>query len=69
MNMNSNLIKKIFSFTSWLTSILVSLMVGFAMINRYIIVPNVPLLAVKIAGWIIIVMTVLNIISAFVQKK
>jgi hypothetical protein len=60
----SNLLK----FLTWLTGVIVSLMMGFAMINKYIIVPHVPILAVIIAGWAVLVVTVLNIILAIFKK-
>jgi hypothetical protein len=55
-------------FLTWLTGVIVSLMMGFAMINRYIIVPHVPILAVIIAGWAVLIVTVLNIILAIFKK-
>ncbi len=64
VKVKSNLLK----FLTWLTGIIVSLMMGFAMINKYIIVPHVPILAVIIAGWAVLIMTVLNIILAFFKK-
>jgi len=54
--------------TSWIAGTIVSLMVGFAMINKYIIIPNIPLLPVIIAGWVVIVTTVLNIILVIFKK-
>ncbi len=57
---------KLLKFSTWLTGIVVSLMMGFAMVNKYIIVPKVPILAVIIAGWAVIVTTVLNVVLSLV---
>ena len=64
IKVKNNLLK----FLTWLTGVIVSLMMGFAMINKYIIVPHVPILAVIIAGWAVLIMTILNIILAVFKK-
>jgi hypothetical protein len=64
VKVKSNLLK----FLTWLTGVIVSLMMGFAMINRYIIVPHVPITVVIIAGWAVLIMTVLNIALALFKK-
>lgn len=63
-NLKNNLLR----FSTWLTGVIVSLMMGFAMINKYIIIPHIPILVVIVAGWAVIVITVLNIILAFFNK-
>jgi hypothetical protein len=56
-------------FSTWLTGIIVSLMMGFAMIEKYIIIPDIPIEIVIVAGWAVIVTTVVNIIVVFFKKK
>ena len=54
--------------TSWLSGTIVSLMVGVAMINKYIIIPHIPVLPVIIAGWVVLVTTALNVILVVLKK-
>jgi hypothetical protein len=63
-----NFLNSLLKFSSWLIGIIVSLMVGFAMIENYIIIPHVPVEIVIIAGWAVIVVTVLNIILIFFKR-
>jgi hypothetical protein len=61
----------IFRFTVWITSILVSLAVGFGMAHKTLTIPflswNDNLITV-IAGWIVIVFTLFNVILSFIEK-
>jgi hypothetical protein len=64
-----NFLSSLLKFSSWLTGIIVSLMMGFAMIEKYIIIPDIPVEIVIVAGWAVIVVTVLNVILVFFKKK
>ena len=51
---------------AWLTGVIVSLAVGFALISETISVPYIGFVNV-IAGWIVVVTTLLSIILAIVK--
>ncbi len=51
---------------AWLTGIIVSLAVGFALIGETIAVPYIGIVNL-IAGWIVVVTTLLSIILAIVK--
>lgn len=61
--------KNALGFVTWLTGVIVSLAIGFAMINKYLIIPHIPLIIIIIAGWFVIITTVLSIVLAFFKKK
>jgi len=65
----ANEFKNILSFITWLTGIIVSLAIGFAMINKYIIIPHIPIIVLIVAGWFVIVTTLISIALVFVKKK
>ena len=51
---------------AWLTGVIVSLAVGFALIGETIAVPYIGIVNL-IAGWIVVVTTLLSIILAIVK--
>jgi hypothetical protein len=60
----------ILNFVAWLTGVLVSLAVGFSMIDGTLILPNWvggPIVAM-IAGWIVVLTTFLGVILAIIKK-
>ncbi len=62
--------KVFLNFAEWLTGILVSLAVGFAMIGENLLLPNWlgGAMASMIVGWIIVVITLVGIIIAIFSK-
>ncbi|MCH7568921.1 MAG: hypothetical protein IIA87_05895 [Nanoarchaeota archaeon] len=52
----------------WITGILVSLAVGFGMISGTLPIWFIPDVITAIAGWIVIVLTLLGVIIAIVEK-
>ena len=52
---------------AWLTGILVSLAVGFGMISKTLTVPIVQPI-VPIAGWIVVILTIISVILAIANK-
>ena len=54
----------------WLTGVIVSLSVGFAMVEDKLSLPNVlggsPL--AMIAGWIVVILTLLSVVLAIIEK-
>ena len=62
-------IPSVFTFITWLTGVIVSFMMGLAMVNKYLIIPHVPILVVIIAGWFVIITTALSIVLTFFKKN
>jgi len=62
--------KSILSFVAWLTGVLVSLAVGFSMIDGTLLLPAWlgGATVAMIAGWIVVVTTFLGVILAVLKK-
>ena len=52
---------------AWLTGVLVSLAVGFGMISGALTIPYVEVI-VPIAGWIVVILTLVSVILAIANK-
>ena len=63
-------VSKILSFVAWLTGVIVSLSVGFAMIGGVLGLPSYlgGASVALIAGWIVVITTILSVILAIVHK-
>jgi hypothetical protein len=57
---------KVLNFVAWLTGVIVSLAVGFALVGGTLSVPYIGVLNV-IAGWIVVVTTVISVIMALLK--
>ena len=57
---------KFLNFIAWLTGVIVSLAVGFALIGGTLSVPYIGIVNV-IAGWIVVVTTLLGVILALLK--
>ena len=53
---------------AWLTGILVSLAVGFGMINEVLTIPSIPEIITVVAGWIVVVLTIASIVLAIAER-
>ena len=51
----------------WIVGILVSLAVGFGMTSESLSIPFLPSIITQIAGWIVVVGTILGVILAFIK--
>ena len=51
----------------WITGVLVSLAVGFGMISKNLAIPYVQPI-VPIAGWIVIILTIMGVILAIANR-
>jgi len=60
-------IGKLVNLGAWLTGILVSLAVGFGMISGTLTIPYVETI-VPIAGWIVVILTLVSVILAIVDR-
>jgi len=56
------------SLAVWLTGILVSLAVGFGMIDKILPIKFIPESVTVIAGWIVVVLTLVSVILAIIHK-
>lgn len=61
-------VKNLLSFIAWLTGILVSLAVGFAMTGGTLTVPWMPVLVTQIAGWVVVITTVVSAVLALMKQ-
>jgi len=66
------LMSKLVSLVVWLTGVLVSLAVGFGMVDRVLSIPWISDFANGVitvwAGWIVIILTILSIILAIADR-
>jgi len=60
-------LSKVVSFVVWLTGVIVSLAVGTALINGSLAVPWIGVANV-VAGWIVVVLTILGVILAILDR-
>lgn len=49
---------------TWLVGILVALAVGFGMAGSVLVIPWIPAIITIVAGWIVVVLTIIGIIMA-----
>lgn len=54
--------------TAWLTGVLVSLAVGFGMIDGILPIQWLPDVITAIAGWIVVILTIVSVILAIINK-
>tara|TARA_Y100000310_G_scaffold147139_1_gene146402 strand:+ start:282 stop:488 length:207 start_codon:yes stop_codon:yes gene_type:complete len=53
---------------AWITGVLVSLAVGFGMVDKVLTVMYVPAVVTVIAGWVVVILTVVSVILAIANK-
>lgn len=68
MAKKTGLIAGFMELSVWLTGVLVSLAVGFGMIDSVLIVKWIPLIVTQLAGWIVVVLTILGAVLAILNK-
>ncbi len=63
-------VKSLLNFVMWLTGVLVSLAVGFAMIGETLTIPwlGSANIVTQVAGWIVVVTTLLGAALALLKK-
>ena len=52
----------------WLTGVLVSLAVGFGMIDGILSVRWIPTTIIAIAGWVVVVLTLVSVLLAIISQ-
>jgi len=60
--------KNLLNFVAWLTGVIVSLAVGFAMVDGVLYIRWIPDIITVVAGWIVIVTTVVSVILAILKQ-
>lgn len=72
---NNEILSALINLAVWFTGILVSLAVGFSMIEKGALNQSIPWLSqigdgiiVSIAGWIVIILTTISIVLAIIHK-
>ena len=68
VNMAKKNSSKLLNFVAWLTGVLVSLAVGFGMIDKVLYVRWIPTVITVIAGWVVVITTLLGVILALVNQ-
>ena len=61
-------ISNLINLGAWLTGILVSLAVGFGMINEVLTIPYIHETITMIAGWIVVVLTIISVVLAIASR-
>ena len=61
------IVQKLLNLVAWLTGIIVSLAVGFALIGGTLAVPKIGVFNL-IAGWVVVITTLLGAILAILQR-
>ena len=65
-------VKNLLNFVAWLTGVLVSLAVGFAMIGGSLTIPWLDSIGIgvvtMIAGWIVVLTTLLSVVLATLKQ-
>lgn len=56
-------------FVAWLTGVLVSLAVGFGMTGKVLTIPWLPEIVTVVAGWVVVVTTLLSVLFAIIHYK
>jgi len=63
-------LKTLLGFLAWLTGVVVSLSVGFAMIDNILSLPSYlgGTSVAMVAGWIVVITTVISVVLAIINK-
>jgi hypothetical protein len=61
-------VKGLLNFVAWLTGVLVSLAVGFAMTGSTLTVPWLPSIVTVVAGWIVVITTLVSVVLAVLKQ-
>lgn len=61
-------VKSILNFVAWLTGIVVSLAVGFALIDGVLSIRWIPTIVTQVAGWIVVISTLVSAALALLKQ-
>lgn len=65
---NAKSITSLINIAVWLTGVLVSLAVGFGMVDETLSVKFVPVVITIWAGWVVVILTLLSVILAIYER-
>jgi len=65
---NSGALSALVNLAVWLTGVLVSLAVGFGMIDKVLGVRWIPISVTVFAGWVVVVLTLVSVILAIIDR-
>ena|SRR3989338_2311813 len=58
---------KLWGFIVWVVGVLVSLAVGFGMVNGVLVVPYVHTLVMQFAGWLVVLLTLFGVLFKLID--
>ena len=61
-------VSSLVNIAAWITGILVSLAVGFGMVDQVLAVRFIPAVITVIAGWLVVILTIISVILAIANK-
>ena len=61
-------VSSLINIAAWITGVLVSLAVGFGMVDGVLSVRFIPAVITVIAGWLVVVLTIVSVILAIANK-
>ena len=65
---NKKEMSKLLNFMLWITGVLVSLAVGFGMIDKVLTIRWIPTVGTVIAGWLVVLTTIISLILAIFEQ-
>ena len=67
-NSGTSTLSALVNLAVWLTGVLVSLAVGFGMVDGVLGVRLIPVSVTVIAGWVVVVLTLVSLILAIIDR-
>ncbi len=61
-------VSNLVNLAAWITGILVSLAVGFGMIDRVLVIRWIPTIITVVAGWVVVILTIVSIVLAIANR-
>lgn len=61
-------VANIVNIAAWITGVLVSLAVGFGMVDGTLSVMFIPAVITAIAGWVVVILTIISVVLAIANK-
>jgi len=61
-------VSKLVNLAVWITGVLVSLSVGFGMVDGILPIRWIPLIITQIAGWVVVILTIVSIVLAIADR-
>jgi uncharacterized membrane protein YdbT with pleckstrin-like domain len=61
-------VANIVNIAAWITGVLVSLAVGFGMVDGTLSVMFIPAVITAVAGWVVVILTIISVVLAIANK-